>query len=281
MIRFKCIYCGQKVRTSDENGGKKAKCPKCKGIITIPAGQTADAVEGLQSETISIENSPIGLGNIEFCEDIEEEYEKRWFNFLIPTYDELSVFLIAASLILITINNSEMRAFLWGYILDDWRNIILLLMIVFALYVCLCQPFITRRKNIGEKYLMLFVAVFVNGGTGIIAGGYILDNSADWLAIFPLWNVINSLILLIMFRFAIIDERSISDRDTNAVEIIFGLMVIIAIIITCNFIYKLYWAVTLSFCLIYAASLSKAFRTAFPGRQRIVISQPSENKTSQ
>jgi hypothetical protein len=128
---------------------------------------------------------------------------------------------------------------------------------------------------------MLFVAVFVNGGTGIIAGGYILDNSADWLAIFPLWNVINSLILLIMFRFAIIDERSISDRDTNAVEIIFGLMVIIAIIITCNFIYKLYWAVTLSFCLIYAASLSKAFRTAFPGRQRIVISQPSENKTSQ
>jgi DNA-directed RNA polymerase subunit RPC12/RpoP len=281
MIRFKCIYCGQKVRTSDGNGGKKGKCPKCKSMILIPAGQTAAVVGGSQSETISIENSPIGLGNIEFCEDIEEEYEKRWFNFLIPTYDELSVFLISISLILITISNSEMRAFLWGYILDDWRNIILLLMIVFALYVCLCQPFITRRKNIGEKYLMLFVAVFVNGGTGIIAGGYILDNSADWLAIFPLWNVINSLILLIMFRFAIIDERSISDRDTNAVEIIFGLMVIIAIIITCNFIYKLYWAVTLSLCVVYATSLSKAFRTAFPGRQRIVISQPPESKISQ
>jgi hypothetical protein len=84
-----------------------------------------------------------------------------------------------------------------------------------------------------------------------------------------------------MFRFAIIDERSISDRDTNAVEIIFGLMVIIAIIITCNFIYKLYWAVTLSLCVVYATSLSKAFQKAFPGRQRIVISQPSKSKVGQ
>lgn len=42
MIRFKCIYCGQKVRTDDKNGGKKAKCPKCKSIIVIPAGGTVD-----------------------------------------------------------------------------------------------------------------------------------------------------------------------------------------------------------------------------------------------
>jgi uncharacterized membrane protein len=64
------------------------------------------------------------------------------------------------------------------------------------------------------------------------------------------------------------------------VEIIFGLMVIIAIIITCNFIYKLYWAVTLSFCLIYAASLSKAFRTAFPGGKRIANTLSGESKAS-
>src|SRR4030042_2297481 len=122
MIRFKCIYCGQKVKTPDENGGKKGKCPKCKSMILIPAAQPANAVDGSQSETISIENSPIGLGNIEFCEDIEPEYEKRWFNFLIPTYDELSLFLTSVALILLALGNSGMWTFLWEAAKKDDDN---------------------------------------------------------------------------------------------------------------------------------------------------------------
>jgi DNA-directed RNA polymerase subunit RPC12/RpoP len=281
MIRFKCIYCGQKVRTPDENGGKKGKCPKCKSMILIPAGQAADAVGVKQSETVSIENSPIGLGNIEFCDDIEPVYEKRWFNFLIPTYDELSVFLISVSLVLMAASNSAMRSFIWGCILDDWRNIILSLIMFIALCFCLYQPFVMRRKNIGEKTIMLGVAVIVNGGTGILAGNYMLEHTVGWLVIFPVWNIINGLMLLAMFRYKIIDYRNISDRDTNTAEIILGAVVILTILIICNFVYKMYWAVTLSFCVIYATSLSKAFRTAFPGRQRIVISQPPESKISQ
>lgn len=178
-------------------------------------------------------------------------------------------------------SNSSMRAFIWGCILDDWRNIILSLIMFIALCFCLYQPFVTRRKNIAEKTLMLGVAVIVNGGTGILAGNYMLEHTVGWLVIFPIWNIVNGLILLAMFRYKIVDYRSISDRDTNTAEIILGAVVILLILIICNFVYKMYWAVTLSLCVVYATSLSKAFQKAFPGKQRIVISQPSESKVSQ
>jgi hypothetical protein len=278
VIHFKCVYCGQRFRTSDENGGRKAKCPKCKGIITIPAPGES------QSEIIDIKpsdaNNPIGLGNIQFCEDIEPDYGDRWYRFIIPTYDELSVFLMIVSLTLLVISNSETRAFLWNFISDDWRNICFIPMAFIALCVCLYHPFTRRKKSIAGKWLMLGVAVIANGYTGILAGEYMLKQTVDWLAIFPFLNIINGIILLAMFRFRVIDYRSISNRDTNTAEIIIGLLVIISIYVACNFVYKQYWAVTLSVCVVYATSFSGALRKAFPMQQRIGTSQPSQNETN-
>ena len=40
MIKFHCKSCGQKFTVSDQQAGKKGKCPKCKQTIVIPpAGQ--------------------------------------------------------------------------------------------------------------------------------------------------------------------------------------------------------------------------------------------------
>jgi hypothetical protein len=279
VIHFKCVYCGQKARTPDENGGKNAKCPKCKGTLTIPSPGKP------QPEIINIDptcaTAPVGLGNIQFCEDIEPDYDKRWYRFLIPTYDELTVFLISVSFILLVISNSAMRAFLWRYISDDWRNVFFILIAIIALCVCLYHPFTTKEKSIMDKWLMLGVAVFANGGTGILAGNYMFEHTVGWLAIFPFWNIISGITLLAMFRFKAIDYRSISDRDTNTAEIILGLLVIISIYVACNFIYKQYWAVTLSVSVVYATSFSGALRKAFPGQQRIETSQPAQNKINQ
>jgi hypothetical protein len=270
------------VRTPDENGGKKAKCPKCKGTITIPAAGSYTAASQPQpaTEIATIQpsdlNAPVGLGNIKFCEDIEPDYEKKWYTFLIPTYDELSLFLASVALILLLIGNSEMRTFLWAIITDDIRNIALLIILFLSMCMCLYQPFIIRKKNPAEKYLMLFFAVLVNGAGGIIAGNYMLEHTVGWLAIFPAWNIINGIILLAMFRYKFIDYRSISDRDTNAPEVILGLVVIIAIYIICNFVYKQYWAITLSICLAYSTSLSKSLRMAFPSQQRITTTEQSD-----
>lgn len=36
MIEFKCQGCGTRVRVSDDNAGKKGRCPQCKAIVQIP-----------------------------------------------------------------------------------------------------------------------------------------------------------------------------------------------------------------------------------------------------
>ena len=46
MIKFKCPHCEKDVTAGDSNAGKKGRCPGCKEIFTIPAG---DAVEELEA----------------------------------------------------------------------------------------------------------------------------------------------------------------------------------------------------------------------------------------
>ena len=36
MIRFKCIYCGQRILARDDGIGKKGKCPKCRHELRVP-----------------------------------------------------------------------------------------------------------------------------------------------------------------------------------------------------------------------------------------------------
>ena len=42
-IRFACHHCGQRLSVNDEKVGKKAKCPKCKGSLTVPTAAAAAA----------------------------------------------------------------------------------------------------------------------------------------------------------------------------------------------------------------------------------------------
>ena len=37
MIAFVCPKCGQKLPVKDEVAGKRAKCPHCAAVLTIPA----------------------------------------------------------------------------------------------------------------------------------------------------------------------------------------------------------------------------------------------------
>jgi hypothetical protein len=125
--------------------------------------------------------------------------------------------------------------------------------------------FTTREKSDGEKWAMLIFAVAVNAGTAIVAGMYVIEKSADWTIIFPLWNLINAVLLLIMLRYKIIDEECISDRDASFAEVVIGLLIVLILFIFCNYVFKLHWAITFSICIIYATSFDKALQSVFPG----------------
>ena len=109
-------------------------------------------------------------------------------------------------------------------------------------------------------------AVLTNAGTGIISGWYVLNSShiQNWQIIFPMWNIINGILLLVMLRFRIVDEECISDRDATAGQVFRGLIAVIVIFIFCNYVFKLHWAITFSICIIYTTSFDKALQSVFP-----------------
>jgi hypothetical protein len=45
MIRFGCGQCGAKFKVSDDKGGKRAKCPRCTAVLTIPAAPPPEVQE--------------------------------------------------------------------------------------------------------------------------------------------------------------------------------------------------------------------------------------------
>jgi uncharacterized membrane protein YhfC len=114
---------------------------------------------------------------------------------------------------------------------------------------------------------MLFFAVLANACSGIIGGIYLLknDNVRNWLIIFPLWNIINGVLLLAMFRMKIIDTECIIDRDATATQVIIGLIAVLVLLIFCNYVFKLHWSITFSICIIYTTSFDKALQSVFPG----------------
>jgi len=188
-----------------------------------------------------------------------------WF---IPVYDELALFLTAVTLILLYVVNSAMREqihnwlashnYVWVYIMGA----IFLCGLVLSVY----HVFTAREKTDWEKWGMLIFAVLANATTGIVAGLYVLksDTARNWLLIFPVWNIINGVLLLLMLRLRIIDEECVSDRDASAGEVIFGLIAVLVLFIFCNYVFKQHWALTFSICTIYATSFDKALQSVFP-----------------
>jgi hypothetical protein len=257
---------------AQENGrGKKGKCPKCNHLVVVPwttKGRPAinsDIPVPLQQAMEAVATLSTAQGS---PDDIAELYREK-AGWLIPTYDELSLFLMAVTLILLYVANIPMREQIHKWMArhhDIW------VYIVAAAFLCglglsIYHVFTTRNKTDLEKWGMLIFAVLTNAGTGIIAGTYIIRNidTTNWPIIFPIWNIVNSVLLLLMLRFRIIDEECISDRDANATEVIIGLVAVLIIFVFCNYVFKLHWAITFSICIIYTTSFDRALQSVFPG----------------
>jgi hypothetical protein len=276
MLRFKCIYCGQRILAPDNGAGKKGHCPKCRHDLRVPfstKGRPAisfdkSEVSAKINEATSFKMPPVapdykskGFEDTELAELIKEK--AGWF---IPVYDELSLFLMAIMLIVLYFLNSPMRDQINKAFLEihDARIYALSLIFFAGLGLSIYHVFTTRVKNDAEKWVMLIFAVAVNSGTAIVAGMYVIEKSTDWTIIFPMWNLINAILLLAMLRFKVIDEECISNRDASMAEVFIGLIIVFILFVFCNYVFKLYWAITFSICIIYATSFDKALQSVFP-----------------
>ncbi len=281
MITFKCIYCGQRILASEDGHGKKGKCPKCKHILVIPKSTKGRPAISPNKEPLPERPEPrvpewdkyLRSGHDEPADELIDLF-KESFGFLVPTYDKLSLFLMAVTLILLYVSNiqmlSQMRDQLQGWIhyfrTESYDQLVFFIVLIF-LATLTFQISTSRKETDIKKKFMLAFAVLTNAASGIIAGMYVIKNTVglNWLIVFPVWNIINCVLLLLMLRFRIIDEDCISDRKATFVQIILGLIAVAVIFVFCNYVFKLYWAITFSICIVYTTSFDRALQNLFPG----------------
>jgi hypothetical protein len=192
----------------------------------------------------------------------------RWF---IPKYDELTLFMTSVAFLLLFFSTGGLRSSLYKFWREAdlrgkfWMPVAVLIFSV-GIVLSLYHVFTARRKTEGEKFAMLFFALLANAAGGILAGAHILSNWNDApciLMLFPLWNIINGILLLLLFRAGEIDTSSISDENARMGEVIFGFVIILGIFVVCRFVFELYWALTFSICVVYATSFSDALAAMF------------------
>ncbi|MGA2171390.1 MAG: hypothetical protein ABSG82_00040 [Sedimentisphaerales bacterium] len=269
MIKFKCIYCGQRIAVNDDLAGRNGKCPTCRHQLRVPKPvQTtpSNSMDIAEREKKAIEERELMNAEMDSSDDLADlvREDAGW---LIPVYDEMSLFLMSMTLILLYAVNEPFQEQIrkWAAICPHIYVFIAAAIFITGMSLSIYNVFTTREKTDTEKWIMLFFAVLTNAGTGIISGWYVLSSSSirDWLIIFPVWNIINGVLLIVML-FKIIDKECISDRNATLKEVVIGLIAVLIVFILCNYVLKLHWAVTLSICIIYTTSVDKALQSVFP-----------------
>ena len=135
--------------------------------------------------------------------------------------------------------------------------------LVLAAGLCLSfyNAFTDRPKSTIEKYLMLVFAVIVNGLIGIWGGTYVLEHSQGVVSFFPIWNIINGMLLLGMLKEGDITEDNICDENASLSEIFVSGIIVLIIFCASTYIMKYHPLSTLSICIAYGTNAAKPIHT--------------------
>ena len=284
-LQFKCIYCEQELSANEDDRGKSGKCPRCghdffvPGAIPAPPPIRVEKTETIQNaeETLTEINPVINKK----CDSYKfDEVKVDTYKLIGPTYDKLSLFLMAFTLIILFITNTAMQGqvykvtmLFFNHIADfdiaNWslfyndNNLFDLFFVVasFAFFLggfglSIYNIYAKREKTKIEREMMLGFASITNYCTAIAVGFYMFKNTTGWLIIFPIWNLINAGLMMY--------NASISDREASDPQLIIGILSVLLISTVCNFVFQLYWPITFSICLVYTTSLDRALQSIFP-----------------
>ena len=201
---------------------------------------------------------------------------KRILAPLVPQYDDLTIFALSAAFLLlhligpgITVDlvRDYMGALLEGTVVLPAAKVGTLSVLAgIGMVASIVGVFFDWQKPLSVKFFMLSFAVFATGGIGIYAGLVTLRTARGWLMVFPAWNIINGVILLIMFGGNIMDADCIVDRKPSLSQIVITLVSISLLLAICRYGLKLHWAIAYSICVCYTMSLNHTLQDLFGNR---------------
>jgi hypothetical protein len=186
--------------------------------------------------------------------------------FFMPRYDDLTLFTLSVTLVLLLMMNAQLRGSVVRFFASGYQHIgfyVLLALLSLALLPSLTNVFLRRDKSNLEKAAMLLFAVAITAGTGIYAGMKMFESYAGWLLIFPIWNIITGGILALYLLTGIAGTKCITDETASITQIISSVIAITALLCLCNYIFELHWVYTYSIVVCYTTSLHNALGDFF------------------
>jgi len=282
MLEFPCIYCGQLIRTEERLAGQHIECPGCGHSVAVRRKQLGDAlkpVQAVEEEKQKEASAWEQKSDREIVENLlpqaltQEERQKQAvndaFSFLTPRYDDLTLFALSLSFVLLWFINADLRRDLTKVFVEEWSSDITtwLIFAVIGMALSLVNVFLRREKSDFERFVMLVFAVVVTAGTGLYAGWIMLQQSKGWLLVFPAWNLLNGGLLLVLFYLRVVDTDCITDEQASFAQVVLTAVCVPVLLTVCHYYWELHWATTFSIAVAYTMSLHNGIRDVF-GRRR-------------
>jgi DNA-directed RNA polymerase subunit RPC12/RpoP len=283
MIELPCIYCGQSVRAEERLAGKRIECPACGHSVMVRQRKVGDALkpahdadegkpeasswEGKSDRKIA--ESLLSRTRTRTKEERQEQAVRKAFSCLAPRYDDLTLFALSLSFLLLWLIDADLRRDLTKVFLEGLPSGITtwLIVAVIGMALSLINVFLRREKSDFEKSTMLIFAVVVTAGTGLYAGWIMLHESKGWLLIFPAWNILNGGLLLLLFRLGVVDTDCVVEEQVSFAEVVLTAICVPVLLTVCHYYFELHWAVTFSIAVAYTMSLHNGIRDVFGGRR--------------
>jgi len=178
--------------------------------------------------------------------------------YLLPSFDELSIFIMSYSFFFLLIINDVFKNDLSRSFFSNSNPNGIIIFVVFFIGAVLSvyHLFSPRIKTGFEKWIMLFFVAIVNLFIGINLGLYALKHTESFSIFFVIWNVANGFLLLVLMRTNIVDESALSEWNGPRYLAIVGIVIATIIVIICQYYYRLYWAFSLSITIAYCTTVN-------------------------
>ncbi len=270
------MYCGRKLHVKDKYACSKGRCPSCRHIIFIPKRDRVDKVLAGETDNYKMDWSKFSDEQIAEMLELDirsrvsvddpeavQKIFKQDLRIFLPSYDEITLFTLSFAFLSLYLMSGQLREGLYRavIILQDIRIIIVALLSAAGMFLSFANVFFKREKYDFERYLMLFFAVIITAGTGIYSGFIIFEKSKGLLLIFPIWNFVNGVILLLFLRFGMLDiEECIVEKGVNFFQVLVSIASVGIILGLCHYIFKMHWVISYSICACYTITVNDAIQ---------------------
>lgn len=284
MIEFSCIYCGQPVRVAEELARKQIDCPGCGHTIRVRPAERGQALRPAADSGVEAARKSAEywnrLNNDEIREavlvpamsdfDRRTHLLKRSFAPWLPRYDDLSLFAFSLAAVMLLAVDADLRQSLVHLMSREWTNPLAawLLLVACGGLLSLVNVLLGRERSEFERTMMLFFAVLVTVVTGFSAGRPMLSGGWTLLAIFPLWNIANGLLLLILVPLGVVDHDCLTGEKAGFRQVLLATVSITLLILACHYLFKRAPLTTFSIAVVYTMSLHNVIRRLLARKQR-------------